>query len=670
MTDSAAGAPVRGYADFIDGLRAIAILAVVAFHVGLPAPTGGFFGVDIFFVISGFLIIGQIVTDCERRTFRFGTFWARRVLRILPSYLLVILCSVLLSFVVLVSPSEFAELGEQVTWSAGMAMNSWLIRHVGYFDTDGNVKELLHLWSLAVEEQFYIVAPIAIAGFLALTARVTSWIPRWLSGGFALAVALGVSFWSAMSHASGPNSEFFFHTEMRAWEFLAGGAAALLPQAWWEKVPLRTNELLGIIGAGLLAFGIFGLGTSASFPSLETVIPVAGTALLLAAGIARNTFLTAALGWRPLRAVGLVSYAWYLWHWPLLSFAYIANFADQSVVLRIVCAVISLLLAALTYWLIEKPLRQRRRSLARRAPWRIVASGVAACVAIMALGWWLEYQWSPVLSAGIPPGMVPARANSDPDCLLSRALSADRCLDKNKGRPAVLLIGDSHAGVAAATFEAAARDHGRFLIDAHFDGCAPFLDTHVIGPYQKDNLDCLGKQDDALERIAGQGVDIPSAIIEAQWIFHTVGDRPLGADPSVDDHHGFVDAIAATLNRLHALGVRRVLILAPIPLYALSPALCLLRADHEGVSRDACSITRATADSQREVSIKWLREATEGRRDVVLADPLPAFCDGGWCRPYQGDNVYYSDYSHLDSAGTEHLYAATKPAFDWLFAPD
>jgi peptidoglycan/LPS O-acetylase OafA/YrhL len=659
----------RGYLDFIDGLRAISILAVVAFHIGLPAPSGGFFGVDIFFVISGFLIIGQIVADCEAGTFKFGRFWARRVLRILPSYLLVSLACAALSFFVLVTPAEFFDFSEEVMWSAGMAMNSWLIRHVGYFDPDANVKMLLHLWSLAVEEQFYIIAPIVIAVFFGLTGWFRRLLPRWLLLPAGLAIVFMWSLGLAMRDTSQLPSQLFYHTEHRIWEFVAGGGAAMLA----PRLRLLPEWLLEggtAFGAAAIAIAIFGFARAQSFPSAQTVVPVLGAALLLGFGAVRPTRMTRALSWRPLRGIGLVSYAWYLWHWPLMSFAYIAHFGDHDPVLRLVCAAVSFLLAVLTYLLLENPLRAHRRQLARAMPWRIVLVGLAACVGTMSVGWWMNTQYVAAVAANIPASMTAGRDEPDPDCALARVGSIDPCLARKGDRPAVFLLGDSHASVAAKSFQEIALDHRSWVISMAIDGCTPFLETHIVGPSDDNNGDCSAQQQAALQRLDGRNTGIRAAIIEAQWLFHTAGNRPIGAESDMDDHAGFVAAVQRTLDALESLGVKKTLILAPLPLFRIDPPACLLRADRTGASRDICSEPRSAADAQRATAMSWLQESVARRGDAMLADPIGAFCDSQWCRPYRHDTVYYADFSHLDHRGELELYTATRRAFDWLFAPD
>ena len=653
------------YLDFIDGLRAISILGVVAFHIGLPAPSGGFFGVDIFFVISGFLIIGQIVADCEAGTFRFGRFWARRVLRILPSYLLVVLVCLAAGLVFLVSPREAGGFGEQVMMSAGFAMNSWLIRNLGYFGSAGDATELLHLWSLAVEEQFYIVAPIVITVFFLATRLIGRWVPRSVLASAALAALFVWSLALALRTLPHPSFDIFYHTEHRIWEFLAGGiGAVLLPRL--PKWPSWLAESLVALGLAGAAYAIFALGPATAFPSWQTLAPVIGAAFVLVAGAQQSTLGTRFLAWRPLRFVGRVSYAWYLWHWPLMSFAYVVHFGERSALLRSACAVVSFGLAVLTYLLIEDPLREHRRELARRMPWRIVMAGLAACALTALLGWTFGTVRVDQLARMIPPNMAPALEQPDPRCDLPKLASADACLAAKGTAPAVILLGDSQGNAASRELQAIASGHGYWLLSSALSGCAPFIHEGVVdhGAVEMTCPDLLNRSLGLLPR---EGVGIDRAIVMAQWILHTSGVRPPNGAALTDDHSAFIAAVRAMLDHLRSLGAKKMIVLAPFPDFVLYVPDCLIRADRTAGSRDTCSMTRAGFDAQRRTAMAWLPEALAGEPGVRLVDPAPAFCDQLWCRPYKGDTVYFVDTGHPSHAGEEAIYAATKDDFDWLF---
>jgi peptidoglycan/LPS O-acetylase OafA/YrhL len=267
-------ADAANYLAFVDGLRAVAILSVVAYHAGFRFVGGGFVGVDIFFVISGYLIIGQIVKGLQSDTFSFAEFWSRRALRILPPYLLVIATSCVVALFVLVTPEEIASFGKEVLWSAGMAANHLFLSQEGYFDRAAEVKPLLHLWSLAVEEQFYLVAPVALVLGFQFLARFSGAVRRWVA---ALTVGtLGlVSFWLCASLSSGDVNYAFYLMPLRAWEFIAGGLVPVVALSL-RRAPKGLIEFAALLGVALMTYAILGFQANRPFPSTVAAIPVWG----------------------------------------------------------------------------------------------------------------------------------------------------------------------------------------------------------------------------------------------------------------------------------------------------------------------------------------------------------------------------------------------------------
>ncbi|MCU0618687.1 MAG: acyltransferase, partial [Gemmatimonadaceae bacterium] len=297
----------RTYRPDLDGLRALAVLAVLVHHIAPTVWPGGFAGVDVFFVLSGYLITGHIAADHDARGFVWSAFLLRRARRLLPA-LLVVLVATLLAGAALLTASEFTALGRQTLAALASAANVLFAREVGYFDTAAETKPLLHLWSLGVEEQFYLVWP----PLLLLLAR---WRRARTAGAAVLALA---SLAIALPLATREPADAFFLLHARAWELLAGGTLALA----------RHEGLLGAvhgaraarwswIGAALLAAGLVAPAPHEAWPSPITLLPVAGTTLLIAAG-PDAPVNRALLAWRGAVWLGLRSYPLYLWHWPLL----------------------------------------------------------------------------------------------------------------------------------------------------------------------------------------------------------------------------------------------------------------------------------------------------------------------------------------------------------------
>jgi peptidoglycan/LPS O-acetylase OafA/YrhL len=356
---SAAGT-AHVYRPDVDGLRAIAVLAVLAFHAFPQSAPGGFAGVDVFFVISGFLITGILLDGLKDGSFSFAGFYWRRVRRIFPALILVLAASLALGWLLLL-PDEFMQLGKHVAGGAGFVANLVFWREAGYFDTAAELKPLLHLWSLGVEEQYYLVWPLLLFLFRKEPRRMLAMMAL-------LAVlSFGANLWLT---AWRPSAAFYLPVT-RFWELLAGGLLACFAA---RRLPYA--NLQAGLGALLLAAGLFLLSAERSFPGWWALLPVAGTALLVSAGPAAwiNRRLLAN---RAAVYLGLISYPLYLWHWPLLSYARIVQGGEPPASHRAWLLAASVVLSVLTYELVEKKIRFARRPRVRRLSFPALAASMA-----------------------------------------------------------------------------------------------------------------------------------------------------------------------------------------------------------------------------------------------------------------------------------------------------
>jgi peptidoglycan/LPS O-acetylase OafA/YrhL len=344
------------YRPDIDGLRAVAVLAVVLFHAYRKQATGGFVGVDSFFVISGFLISGIIWDALERDRFRFSGFYGRRIRRLFPALLIVLAACIGYGWIVLL-PVELAELGKSTLWGAGFLSNILLWQQAGYFDRDSVTKPLLHLWSLGVEEQFYILWPFAL------------WAvhkTRLNRAGFLLAV-LVASFILAIWLTGRDSTAAFYSPLTRFWEFASGAliaSSATRPLSGLNAVMTRIRQWqpaidswISVIGFALLAGSAALLNERMPFPGIWAVPPVLGSVLIIAAG-QRAWLNRVVLSHRVPVYIGLISYPLYLWHWPLISYFDILHFGKaprELQALGLVAA--SFVLASATYAFVERPIR-------------------------------------------------------------------------------------------------------------------------------------------------------------------------------------------------------------------------------------------------------------------------------------------------------------------------
>lgn len=378
---SAAGHP--GYRPDIDGLRAIAVLSVVFFHAFPTVMTGGFIGVDIFFVISGFLITGLMLREHEMTgTVRIAGFYVRRTRRIFPALILLLLSTLAVGWITLTS-NEFKQFGKYMAGGAVFLDNFLFWRDAGYFDNKPDVKPLLHLWSLGVEEQFYLCWPLVLGVALKLQRRA------WILG---LAIVSCCASFVYAQHKIGVDVVGAFYSPLtRMWELLAGGLLVILQREHSNGrlsfVASRlsqamTGDWAAWLGLVLVGAGLVLIDRHTVFPGLWALLPVAGTVLLIASG-PTSVVHRRLLSHPWMVGLGLISYPLYLWHWPLLSFARILEGETPQAGHRAMLILVSLLLAYATYRVIERPVRHTRSS----APHRLALAMMGVMIILLFVGY-------------------------------------------------------------------------------------------------------------------------------------------------------------------------------------------------------------------------------------------------------------------------------------------
>lgn len=454
----------------IDGLRAIAVLSVVGFHAFPGWVKGGYIGVDIFFVISGFLISTIIMGTLERDGFSYGDFYGRRIRRIFPALMLVLGCSLLLGWFALLA-DEFRQLGKHTAGGTAFISNLLLWGEAGYFDTSAEIKPLLHLWSLAIEEQFYIFWPILLG---------LVWRRKWNFLTITLAIAVASFMLNMLMVQSDPVSAFYSPLS-RCWELMIGGVLAYLllhrPEIF-GKYP----DAQSATGLALLALGLAILDKDTPFPSWRALLPTLGSFLLISAGSGAwlNRQLLAS---KPMVWFGLISYPLYLWHWPALTFARILNGVTPSPAVRVGAVVFSVVAATLTYRLIEVRFRNNHRLHAKNLGMVVIA--------LLTLGASLQIY----LSQGVPDRAITARnANhagasfvyrpSFPPGITTCAGNAaiapvlqPYCHQYmvKAGAPTMAVWGDSSSGAWSYVFYKLAEQHGVNMVLISHPSCPPLI---------------------------------------------------------------------------------------------------------------------------------------------------------------------------------------------------
>lgn len=473
----------------IDGLRALAVIPVLLFHAGFQSFSGGYIGVDVFFVISGYLITSIIVNDLQAGTFSLLKFYERRARRILPALFLVMLTCLPFAWVWM-SPTGLLEFSKSLVAVSLFLSNILFWKEAGYFATANELKPLLHTWSLAVEEQYYVLFPL----FLMLAWRFVN--KRWIIGILFVATlaSLALSEW-ALTRYSWPA---FYLLPTRGWELLIGVLAAfyLLPvkNASATPVNLHVHQTASLIGVLLITYGIFVFNKLTPFPGLNALVPTIGTVLIILFGT-QQTWVGKLLGSKLLVGVGLISYSAYLWHQPLFSFARFGSIQEPGKMLYLLLILLSLLLAFLTWKFVETPFRNKNVVKRKQIFWFSLI-GSLLFIAIGLIG---------VYNKGFEKRFnMPASLSNS----FSYTQRADECFDRpnlyknddwlcdlginSKGvkpantdstaqaKPTFMVFGDSHSKSLFDAFDQAALQSNIQGVYSGVGDCAPLLGIYIL----------------------------------------------------------------------------------------------------------------------------------------------------------------------------------------------
>jgi peptidoglycan/LPS O-acetylase OafA/YrhL len=620
------------YRPDVDGLRALAVLSVLAFHAFPAAAPGGFAGVDIFFVISGFLISGIILGELAKGTFSVAEFYRRRVRRIFPALILVLAACLAIGWRVLL-PDEFRQLGKHIAAGAGFVSNLALWRESGYFDTSAALKPLLHLWSLGVEEQYYLAWPLLLFLFRGR--------PRQM--GWMIAVVAAASFALNLVLTSRRPDAAFYLPMSRFWELMAGSALAY--GAFYRK-PFSAKwigETQAILGALLLAASLAMLDEGRAFPGWWALMPAAGAVLLIAAG-PQAWINRAILGHRAVVFVGLISYPLYLWHWPLLAYARIVAGAEPSAGVRIALCGASVLLAWLTYELVEKKIRGRApgRAAVKVVPALAVSMVLLGGCGVLAFRSELQPQ-----SALNPLAEEVSRASSD------WAYGADgvRTLRGDSERVA-LFIGDSHMQHYWPRIQKIMSEHRKPARTVVFDtvgGCTP------IPGIERSGQACSAFVDEAFARASAANVD--TVVVAASWVgFLHRPDYVRISNGAAVDPAWALQQLESALARLHAKGKRIVIVLSSPRGAGLDPK--------SSVHRDGMTIRIRYGSPMTRAALAAVTAPIDGRLRQIAArvgatviDPADWFCSPTLCPAAdpQGRPLY-KDESHIRAVVVREIF--------------
>lgn len=603
------------YRPEIDGLRALAVIPVILFHAGFELFSGGFVGVDVFFVISGYLITTILIEDIENDRFSIANFYERRARRILPALFFVMLACIPFAWLWML-PGQLKDFSQSLIAVSLFSSNILFWLESGYFETAAEAKPLLHTWSLAVEEQYYVLFPI----FLLLAWRFGKNGVLSMIIVFA-AVSLGLSEWGWRNQATAN----FYLAPTRVWELFAGSIAAFVIL----KRGVQSNNLLSTIGLAAIIFAIFAFDESTPFPSLYALVPVVGATLLVL--FADEKTLTAKLlSTRFFVAVGLISYSAYLWHQPLFAFARIRLLEEPSSGLMLFLSLLSIALAIISWRYVEKPFREKGNLFASKRA--LFSTIIPSFAFLLCIGIYVnakdgfENKFVKLFDGDVNHSeyyeyLDKLYVDCEPKTIADEALKWDgvlRCKQSQEGTSDWVLLGDSHA-------------------EHLFLGLAAAFPTENIVYYILAGKPYLSNE--SFKPI----FDVLLSAGTPQKVFLTM--HYVSRLGRTDDlYEGFEETIRA----LQSVG-HEVILVGDIHEYDRHPQDCLY-GENELAARSQCSIDRTVVTQQASVYHDTL---TQLSADLSISYyPLEEpFCTEGQCSMIQGSTILYRDEDHLNIPG-------------------
>jgi peptidoglycan/LPS O-acetylase OafA/YrhL len=634
------------YRPEIDGIRAIAVLAVLLFHLGLSC-AGGYVGVDVFFVISGFLITRLLRQQQAAGTLTLSGFWSRRIRRLWPAMAVMLVAACGASWKWLL-PVDFKEFGASLVAQATLSSNVYFWTKAGYFDAAAEVTPLLHTWTLAIEEQFYLLFPLLfVAGPVMTPARLRAVVIALVAGSFAL---------SAYGTYSHPSAAFFL-LPSRAWELGLGALVCLVGTP--GRLSSSARAVAAWVGLGAIAYAVFIYTARTPFPGAAALLPCAGTALLIAGTESRRHMLTRLLSSKPLVFVGLISYSLYLWHWPLIVFwTYLKTDPALSGTDKLSLLALSFAAAVASYYLVETPVRSRR---VLRATSGLVASALAVLVACVTFGGVVHAREG--VPARLPrPCVQLAAPDVDPVLTVQTTLEdlrRDRVpllaagAGSSRSRVVdVLLWGDSHANSIAIPIRDAATRYGlSFAMIAHPE-TAPLLGFWRPAQYGLARGDAAEFSARTLDFIRAHAVR--RVILAGRWGRYVLDARS-AVKPAVDPGAlgEFKDALSNTVAAIRSAGADVWLVLdEPDP--QLDVPRALSRTCLQGHDASALSLPSPATRPER-VEVKRVLESMHEKGARTL-DTFPVFVDANDRLVLaDGAKPLFYDRNHLSTTGARRL---------------
>lgn len=622
----------------IDGLRALAVLPVLFFHAGIRPFSGGFIGVDVFFVISGYLITALALEEKRDGRFSLWRFYERRARRILPALLFVALVCIPLANAFLF-PADLKEFSQSLIATLLFVSNVYFWRQAGYFEPQDELRPLLHTWSLAVEEQFYILFPLLL---LLLWWRFRAALP-WVLAAGALA-SLAFAEWGS----SAKPLFTFYLLPTRAWELLAGALLACAHLAGHlRQLTPAIKETASAVGLGLIIYAVFAFEVTDAPPNLRTLIPVVGTVIILACADA-GTLVGRVLSNRLLVGIGLVSYSAYLWHQPLFAFARHRSLTALSTLDLLGLIALTLALAHATWRFVEVPLR-RKQDVATPHFVTVAVSFSVLCLAAAYQGYlsngagFRSTDWVARTKA------IEARfhANYAVDGVCDATfLSVAKCVND----PELLLWGDSNAKQLVPAFFFSRP--GLKIAQLTIPSCGPILG---LAPFDRQfgkqwSAECIRFNDRAMAFVRSHP-SLKYAVLSSALLQY-LGDNAQVMTREGELKRGGETALPhllKTIDELKSIGITPVLF-SPVPQPGFDMGRCLMRVTVWGGNTDVCDFDGARSERNQAPVLAFLKKLQEaGVKVILLSDML---CEAGRCATTLEGIPLYRDFAHLSEEGS------------------
>ena len=635
------------------------MVAVVLYHAGLGCP-GGFVGVDIFFVISGYLITRILEKDLAAGRFSITAFYQRRVRRIFPALFVMMLVIGALGIRFL-PPLELKDFGRSVLMASAFSSNIFFFLRWSYFDHGSTMEPLLHTWTLSVEEQFYILWPWVLAG---LHLR---WIRRWTMPAV-LAVIAGSLVLSSYWLGRSPIAAFYL-LPSRAFELAIGALLSVGPAPIaLRRIPRPAREIASVAGLVMILAAILLYSSQVPFPGVDALLPCVGAALVIAAGEGGQTLVGRLLSFRPIVWIGLISYSLYLWHWPILVFARLFLFGELTRTVAGFGVVLAVCVSWFSWRFIENPFRNPRVIGGTSGAW--VAGGLATAAVFFVAGYVLD------ASQGLP-GRSPQVAGwaSEQMHRVNTELMASPCLAWGESLPpanaclletgaqnsgyGVVLWGDSFAAHLAPALGSIDHQFGIVTREMTKAGCPPVLGIRFVAPNSL-TIGCPAFNQNAVQNIlADERVRV--VVIAGWWNGLADGEMAASANGAAvsrsESRRLFIEGIRREVSLLTSSG-REVVLVSHVPIPVMDPVTCLSRARFNRWNESGCNAGPASDFAAEENEIDGeLAEATRDLPGVRIVYPFSLLCGGGFCQFVDHGEPLYWD-GHLSDLGAARVAPA------------